>query len=295
MMSDQPNLQANPNGDVATYRLRIFGMQRSGNHAIISWLRRNMGLDNGVFFNQCQPGDPLQSFLSIEIGANQRKTRQQFEGQICNLRETVHKFSNIVVSYENEHLSISLGRPIFTWLRPEKTNWQTVSIHRSFASWLASFYKLHVLIGTPASRNNRSATFVGPYLLLYKDQLQRSKLNDVVSIDYDRWLTDQTYRSEQLAALGIPVCDNSIGTRANYGPGSSFDGLVPDINVENQLKRWVSLTDDVGFRTLFGLASCDDELRACVKEKYPDDAALMDHVHSGEDLRDLLYQGTENL
>ncbi|WP_241525501.1 hypothetical protein [Pseudophaeobacter leonis] len=60
--------------------LRVFGMRRSGNHAILSWLQRNAPAGGSVFLNNCKPGtDPLQNSRGIELNgahASQNKARR---------------------------------------------------------------------------------------------------------------------------------------------------------------------------------------------------------------------------
>jgi len=275
----------------AKLRLRVFGLQRSGNHAIISWIRRNSRLRNSLFLNQCSAGNPLQSFTSVEVGKDNRKARKDAIGEVNTLQRSWNSYNCIIVSYENKILSDSLNDTEFTVSQNHHDEWITIAIKRSFTNWLASFYSRHILHGTPISRSNRSATFVAKFLVIYKDLLHRSRSADVLSINYDLWLRSEEYRKRVLQSLALPVRDNSIGRRSLYGAGSSFDGQALDIDVEAQGRRWTQLVNDFGFRTLFCLASCDDDLVKLVKETYPTDAMLMKKVRAGADLRDLLVVG----
>ena len=41
---------------------RFFGIPRSGNHAIIEWIMKNIDDSSLVFLNNCDRGDPAESF-----------------------------------------------------------------------------------------------------------------------------------------------------------------------------------------------------------------------------------------
>lgn len=57
-----------PLGIVPGVALRLFGMRRSGNHAIVGWMQRNAPGGRSVFLNNCKPGqDPFRSFRGIEV------------------------------------------------------------------------------------------------------------------------------------------------------------------------------------------------------------------------------------
>lgn len=254
--------------------ISVHGMRRSGNHAVIGWLRRNLPGET-VFLNDCAPGDPYRSFQMLESprgdrhGPGFRATRwyPQFEAG----REGFHH----IVSYEDrapEGDPEGFGGP-----------WRSVVVHRGFLGWLASYYALVVRrqggtawgVADPAEIAPRIATYAA---------LLRAPADARVSLE--RWSHDPAHRAAALGALGLPRLDDDTGAQSDYGGGSSFapGRRAPDPGELS--RRWRALAEDPAFERLAGGAARDDAFMRALEPLYPDDAARLARLARGGRLRD---------
>lgn len=255
--------------------IRVHGMRRSGNHAVIGWLRRNMP-GGSVFLNDCGPGDPYASFRSMESprgdrhGPSFRDTRwyAQFERGRAG-------FSH-VVSYEDQ----APGAPPSGWAAP----WRTLIVHRGFLGWLASYYALvvHRQGGTPWGVDRPEQ--VEPMIERYAALLRAAR--EAPEVGLEHWCTDAAYRAARLAALGLPVRDDTTGGQADYGGGSSFAPGPEAPEARDLARRWVGLAADPQFERLTLRAAQDDAFICALADLYPEDAALLARLASGGRLRD---------
>ena len=85
-------------------KMRFFGMMKSGNHAVISWLHKNMNGGRYVFLNNCKAWeDPFASFCQVEIDGKEFR-RSRLRGiELEGLLEQ-HPIArrDFTVSYENK-------------------------------------------------------------------------------------------------------------------------------------------------------------------------------------------------
>ena len=235
-------------------------MRRSGNHAVIDWLRRNIPGET-VFLNDCGAGDPFRTYALMETprgdrhGPGFRETRwfAQFD-------EHRHARSHIV-SYEDT-VPGEVGTPA-GWDAP----FRTLVVRRSFANWLASFYEL------VARRKAGTAWGVGdwreirPYFAVYAALLEAPR--DAL-VEFDRWLDDAAYRAALLERLGLAAVDNCTGRPSAYGGGSSF----PDAGARaaDLTARWRRLSGEPGFEALLAEAAADAALISALRRACPAEA-----------------------
>lgn len=249
-------------------------MRRSGNHAVIAWLRRNLPGET-VFLNDCRPGDPYATFQSLETprgdrhGPSFRDTRwfAQFEAH----RGRFHH----VVSYEDQAPGpepLGFGGP-----------WRTVVVHRGFLGWLASYHALAVgrQGGTPwgVEHPREIAPMIGVYARLL------SAPRDA-AVSLERWAAEPAHRREVLAALDLPVTCDDTGPQTDHGGGSSFaPGRAPP-DARALADRWRVLAHDPGFEALVLAAARDDAFIAALERIYPDQAKRLARLASGGRLID---------
>lgn len=249
-------------------------MRRSGNHAVIDWLRRNLPGPT-VFLNDCAPGDPYATFQMMETprgdrhGPSFRRTRwyPQFEAGRA-------RFDHIV-SYEDA----TPGPAPAGWDRP----WRTVVVHRGFLGWLASYYALVVRrqggtrwgVSDPAEIAPRIRTY-GAMLAAPAD----------VSVSLERWVGSPAYRRAMLAALDLAPRDDAVGGQTDYGGGSSFRPGRRAPTVADLALRWRALAGDAAFEALARIPARNDAFMARLARLYPEDAARLTRLADGGRLED---------
>ena len=264
-----------PRPDPAPVLIRVHGMRRSGNHAVIGWLRRNLPGET-VFLNDCAPGDPYRSFQALESprgdrhGPSFRATRwyPQFEAG----RERFHH----VVSYEDR----APGPEPEGWEGP----WSTVVVHRGFLGWLASYWALVLGRQGGTAWGVEAPSQIAPAIGRYAALLRA--VHGVVGVGLERWAADRGYRRSRLAALGLAPLDDARGPQADYGGGSSFapGGAAPD--AEALATRWRALAAEPAFERLALAAARDDAFMGALAPLYPKDAARLARLARGGRLRD---------
>ena len=258
-----------PDPQAAPLNLRVFGLRRSGNHAVIDWLRRNLP-GEVVFLNDCGPGDPFRSYARLETprgdrhGPSFRRTRwfAQFDGG--------RAVRSHLVSYEDT-TPAETGAPL-GWHAP----FRTVIVHRAFLNWLASFHAMVLGRARGTVWGVEEPAEIRPYLALYADLLRAPC---ALAVSFDRWLAEPEHRRDTLRALGLSPRDDATGPEAPYGGGSSFGGGDP-------LARWTCMAAAPGFETLAREAGRDPAFLAALRPIYPQDAAILGRLAAGGSLKD---------
>lgn len=254
--------------------IRVHGMRRSGNHAVIDWLRRNLDGET-VFLNDCAPGDPYRSFQSIETprgdrhGPSFRATRwyAQFEAGRARF--------NHIVSYED---MAPQADPV-GW----DGSWRTVIVHRGFLAWLASYYVLAVRRQGGTRWGVRDPAEIAPQVDTY-EALLRAVVD--VSVSLERWAGGTRYRRGVLGALDLALRDDATGPKADYGGGSSFDPGPGAPSPVELATRWRALADDAAFEALARMTARNDAFIRTLSGIYPEDAARLARLARGGRLVD---------
>lgn len=255
--------------------IRVHGMRRSGNHAVVDWLRRNIPGET-VFLNDCAPGDPYATFQALESprgdrhGPSFRGTRwyPQFEAGRARF--------NHIVSYEDR----APGGDPEGFANP----WRTVIVHRGFLGWLASYWALVVDRQGGTRWGVDRPEEIAPMIRIYADLLRAA--DRAVGVSLERWAADSGHRRSRLAALGLPVLDEATGPQTDYGGGSSFAPGAEAPCARELAERWRGLAGEPGFERLALTAARDDAFMRALEPVYPEDAVRLARLADGGRLRD---------
>lgn len=255
--------------------MRIFGMQRSGNHAVISWLQRNLPVDDTIFYNDCEFGHPTTSFNTVEMRgrtSNHRIRKVLRMPKLEALMEATQTCGIHLISYENKQ--VQHREALDGYMTPGYENGpplKDVIVTRGFLNWLASFYKLKL-----RTRPNWLDELNEIHIPAYVAHLEEAAKADVFHIAYEAWASDADYRLNTLKALGIESVDNHIGPMTTYGKGSSFEGADAEPEKIAQAQRWVAFLDDARFKEAVRVAFEDPDFRALMDTHFTySDAVLV--------------------
>lgn len=261
------------------FSLRVFGMRRSGNHAILSWLQRNAPGGRSVFLNNCKPGtDPLQNSRGIEVNAahaSQNKARRD----MAAVTRKAADGALFLVSYEDTSpAEFGLSRQISGSFDAELFS-HNLLIYRSFLNWSASLLKkMQGNEGyTLVRRNAILLRTVDSYIRLL-ELVRQSRELGFVAICYDRWVASESYRSTLLQELGLQQQDNSLGKVQSYGGGSSFQKEAASATELQTDRRWTQMRNEPEYQAVLHLAARDTALMAALQELFPQDAAYLKTV-----------------
>ena len=254
---------------VVPLNLRVFGMRRSGNHAIIDWLRRNMS-GEVVFLNDCAPGDPFGTYAMMETPRGDRHGPSFRETRWFAQFDEGRAGRSHIVSYEDT--APDAAGPPRGWDAP----FSTLVIHRSFLNWLASFHALVLDRNRGTRWGVERPEEIAAFIALYADLLRAPC---TLAISFDGWLSGACYRRGAARALGLVPRDDDTGAESDYGGGSSFDGGCPS-------NRWRGMADAPGFEALAREAGRDAAFLSTLANIYPRDAAVLERLAAGGSLKD---------
>lgn len=241
--------------------LRVYGMRRSGNHALINWIFRNADQGRGLFLNACKPGqDPLRSAQSI--GAFQGGQEQALRG-MPNKLDAAGPAPFTVVSFEDV---VAPEAPEALFDAPE----QTVIIYRSFLQWSASLLR-KIQGNRRYGALDRSRVMM---VALNKYNLMLGRLRDdaTAHLLYDAWVSDESYRADALKRLGLPGTDLSRGDVQRFGGGSSFQDMKTQIQDLKTHNRSAAMADDLEYKLLLWTAARDVRFMERLATHFPEDA-----------------------
>lgn len=264
-MSAWPQLGITP-GPV----LRVFGMRRSGNHAVINWLARNAPGGRSLFFNNCTPGrKPFETYRAIEIDG----LRVAGDGgDPVKLAAKAGDGTALMFSYEDAMPNERRKRPVSVGV-DEAAISHDVVICRGFLNWAASLLKK--VQGNDAYTAHQRVGIVlkalGGYSSMLDLAMAEAELG-VVVIRYEPWMTDAGYRAGLLERLGFEARDDSLGEVQRYGNGSSFQTEAGAVEELNTLDRWKEMRNDPEYRIVMWLAAQDVPLCDKLSKVYPGDA-----------------------
>ncbi|MEQ9261510.1 MAG: hypothetical protein RIG84_20670 [Roseovarius sp.] len=253
---------------------RVFGMRRSGNHAIINWLQRNAPGGGAVFFNNCVPGkNPFRSFAMVEVNGRRRPGRAGDDP--ASFATQAGDGAAVIFSYEDAMPNETRKRAVSGDI-DEAAIGHEIVICRSFLNWSASLVKkLRPNPSyTPARRTAIVLRAVETYGKMLELVLEAEALGLTV-IQYDAWHGSPEYREEVLARLGFAARDNGLGEVQSYGNGSSFQTEATRAEELRPESRWEAMRADTEYRIVLWLAARDAAFCAKLEQVFPEDAARL--------------------
>jgi hypothetical protein len=252
--------------------IRVFGMRRSGNHALINWLMRN-GPEFSVFLNNCVPGKcPADTARALEIGNLGMSLHEKSVPEHC---AEVPDGGMLVISYEDFMPDANEPVQAANAGLPEDIDCLDLVLFRGFMNWSASL--LRKLQNNDAhDMLSRLRTMIGA-MDRYTEclELVQEAPARVRPISYDRWVSRARYRNRILRALELEAKDNSLGRVQNYGGGSSFQKNVKSATDLTPHERWHQMVNDAEYQLLLLTASQHSELVDLMEDLMPQDASLI--------------------
>lgn len=261
----------------------FFGMQRSGNHAIIAWLMKNGDPTDQVFFNNCQPGRRVMgTFRQIERdGRRVAVWKRKDDPEIQQVLKRFPDYGETYVSYENTSLS-GVFKENFV-IAPDMPDAKPVNvyIYRDLLNWLASTWARlddandSTSIDVVSEVLARASTWRQNLVLIHDQAFLDT--HKIVPVCYDTWFGDSEYRKTILTRLDVEHRDVSLPEVQSYGKGSSFDGMSKrkDAAAMAVHERWKEMLDSESFRLILKVLLMDADMVSSLKKYAPDTLDLM--------------------
>ncbi len=252
-------------------RMRVLGIRRSGQHAVINWILRNAGRVDTVFLNSCTMRRSAlrtcgQSELNGRLAGKGGPLKLALEAWL-----TPEKHPFVLVSYEAGFHAGELT-PQF----PDADFDREVLVTRSFVNWLPSFIRLMRLMNPKSDPTALDiSNGVVFEMMRFKDHLLAAQNTAHVVVDFDQWASTARYRLEKLAELGLPEVDNGLGRVQAYGGGSSFTGFQGAVEAQALTSRWETMKDDPFALGFLRIAVADEAFMAALEQSYPEDTGII--------------------
>jgi hypothetical protein len=208
--------------------VRVAALRRSGSHAVLQWLLRQLP-GRGALLDNCAPGaSPYASCYlpdSVGVGVDLAAERDggprpkdfllyNYEG-----KELAEVFSAVAESAHDGWVGTSARRVDLLVLRDP---WNNLA---SLLRWARG--EVHpIALASVAEAARRFRGYAREYL--GETRLLR---HQPTFVSFNRWVAERPYREALAGRLGVPFTDAGIDEVARWGPtawGDSFDGLAYD-------------------------------------------------------------------
>ena len=247
--------------------VRVLGLRRSGNHAIINWIAKQIQ-GQAIFINHVRPlENPYRNeyenqFLYPRPNSSLRDWK--YRDIDWWKQEKVGKFSvkdGLIYSYEDQELE-KVAHPSFErkhdlYLGKSEERFDVIIMRdpfNLFASRLQSKPREDRPNFSMLEVYSRRYTLPELWISYAKECLGETNFlkNKTLFLNYNRWFLDFNYRRDIANQLNLNFSDNGFNDISISGRGSSFDGLkyAGEAHKMDVLNRWKSFVDSTLYRQL---------------------------------------------
>ena len=219
---------------------RVLGMRRSGNHATINWILKQI---SGSY-----------SFCN-DIGREQHPK----SATVKRMQFGLAKGASLIISYEEQRASDVFGGPVAISCSACSKLYDVLILRdpfNLFASRFAWMDRQGRVFREDSERRQKVIDLwkenARYYLEIQSDGLM-SPEDKTILFNYNNWVTDAAYREELSSFFGFDFDDSGMNEVKNFGSGSSFDGVVYRRNAKEMkvLSRWKSFMDNESYKSIF--------------------------------------------
>ncbi|MEL6220383.1 MAG: hypothetical protein AAFR79_18290 [Pseudomonadota bacterium] len=252
-------------GVVNTFELRVLGMRRAGNHAVVNWLMRSRAAN--------RPTGRQLHLNNVSPGANAFRTRAQYWAPAPPPAEPAAYFTEVrrrrrrdfdpldllVLSYEDFSIDAFL-KPVNPAYHGRSAAIRPIVILRDPYNLLASRMKSD----KRQTRDGRSE------IALFNDNFRvlDEPRGGVIPVIYNHWLTSVDYRQELLHRIFDGEAIDRMDTKPSFqGGGSSFTGRSQVLASQDLISRWRRLENDPSFMSE---VLADQGLREVMERAFPE-------------------------
>ncbi|MGB7058105.1 MAG: hypothetical protein WBD58_10410 [Geitlerinemataceae cyanobacterium] len=230
--------------------IRIVGLRRTGNHAIIQWIVKqqignvlclnNLPIDESPYRHRYEY--PEKNDLPEQIEKLEAEAKGEFTLKEC-----------LIYSYEDHPLK-SVFSDRFEdrhdlYLGKSRCRYDVLLLRDPF-NLFASRFKSHK-IGVKETEQDMVSVWI-EYAKEFLGETNYLK-HQKICINYNEWFRDREYRRKIADLLDSEFSDAGIDEVSHYGGGSSFNqqNLQGKARQMDVLNRWKSFADDPAYRQLF--------------------------------------------
>lgn len=255
-----------PQSVVNKKEVRVIGLRRSGNHAIINWIRQQIQ-GSVVFINHVRPlENPYRNQYENQLTIRNNPSSPYWKDRDINWwkQEKAGKFSlkdGLIYSYEDQELEkvahLSFERKHDLYLGKSEERFDVIVIRdpfNLFASRLQTKPREDGRNFNMLQVYSRSYSLPELWIAYAKECLNETNFlqNNKLFINYNQWFLDYDYRQQIANQLRLKFSDLGRNDISGAGRGSSFDGVKYAGNVAQMdvLNRWKWFVDHSLYRDL---------------------------------------------
>ncbi len=241
--------------------IRVAGLQRTGNHAIINWLYSQYS-EPKCYLNGVEAG--LNPFITFSKKGTVRQFDKNFYKKIHINAERFGFFSRkalLIYYFEDDPLeqvfSDRFERYHDRWVGASAKRFDVLVLRDPFNLFASRIGREEgaggqkLSFGSPGERELLISLWKN-YAREFLGETSFARHNKVI-VNYNRWFSDKSYRAELAAVFGLTLEKDKVDEVLAVGGGSSFDRTSYDSNASEMkvLERWRNFKDDAFFRGLF--------------------------------------------
>ncbi len=240
--------------------LRITGISRSGNHAVINWILAQIKNLRYCFLNCAEPKhNPFTSARPLGTEKGSIYTNISEFSEADEKRGSFSQKDYLIYSYEDTFLG-PLGNPLFKkhhdkWVGSSSSQKDVLVLRDPFNLFASRIKAGFLLTDTPHRRGQVSWKVLKR---IYKQHAreflgEKNSLGKKVLINYNRWVTDREYRKQISDELELEFLDDGFYELSRVAGGSSFEGtsISAEKLHEKIENRWKNYQHSPEFWKLF--------------------------------------------
>ncbi|MGK7891769.1 MAG: hypothetical protein AB4042_20775 [Leptolyngbyaceae cyanobacterium] len=233
--------------------LRVIGLRRTGNHAVVEWIKAQQ-TGNVEHINNVQAGcNPYRYKFEQIIDYHPEHTPWAYKHFLPLAKGEFKHLDCLIYGYEDQTLDC-ICHPSFEGLHDiyvgkSKQRFDLLILRDPF-NLFASRLKSN-MIDIKAKRMTAVELWI-QYAQEFLGESKYLKQNKLL-INYNQFVADIDYRKKLALDLGLPFSDAGIKKVVSLGGGSSFDGQNMDGRGAEMrvLERWKHFEQDPNFREIF--------------------------------------------
>ena len=207
------------------YEIRVFGMQRSGHHAVTNWIIGHF-VEPVCFINDITHTKKLIKNGSIFFyNMNQEQIKKELAKKYIPKKCLIYN-----VEETNFLRGLKDGRTLRNIPRGKSKEVYNILVLRDPYNLFASRLRIAENEAKRGRRlENRRKRWLGKRAQdLWKEHaeeflgIKKTFQKNFIAVNYNQWFLDITYRKELSKKLGLKFSDKNINQVPNFGGGSSF-------------------------------------------------------------------------
>ena len=250
---------ATTNQIINNKEIRVVGMKRTGNHAIINWIFSQLD-ETKCFLNYVAPNkNPFITFH--KKGTATQFPQEDFYTKFNIKAERLGFLSPkkaLMYSYEDDFLedicSDYFEKHHNRWVGKSEKRYEILILRDPF-NLFASRLKLEAMLDNVIAlrKDTERDTVIKMWKQYAREILNETNFikNNKITVNYNTWVTDVNYRKQLSEKLNLKFSDEKAKEVTPIGGGSSFDKNQTSAKDMKLFERWKHFESEKFFRELF--------------------------------------------